>query len=89
MISVKLKSFAVVLMLLMFTGLFTAGCGQKPKATGWVNTQSMPGHTFNKNKPDNSTKRNNSAVIYLGSGETKSGSNFGPGDVSFEFRDLK
>lgn len=80
----KVKIFAVVFALFLLTGLVTVGCKQKTK-NEWVNTNSMPGQTFSKNRK-NSVQPSDSTIVYLGSDSGSSGSNFGP---SFKFEDLK
>lgn len=85
----KVKAISVVFALLLFVGLFTVGCTKKPK-NAWVNTASLPGQTFSKNN----VTANNSGIIDLSSNGSSSGvrsdsNGFGPGDVSFEFRDLR
>lgn len=87
MTSVKVKTLAVVFALLLFTGIATSGCKEKPREKGWVNTDSMPGKTFTKYH--NNNKRSNSKIVYLGSNSSSSSSNFGPNEVSFDFKDLK
>jgi len=90
MISIKKTSLFIVFALLLFTSIFTVGCGKK-HADGWVNTQSMPGNTFSNHASTStsSAKTQSSKVIYLGSDERSSSSNFGPRDVSFDFKTLK
>lgn len=86
MTSAKVKTLAVVFALLLFTGMATSGCKEKPREKGWVNTDSMPGKTFSKYHNNN---RSNSKIVYLGSNSSSSGSSFGPNEVSFDFKDLK
>lgn len=82
----KIISLVVVFALCLATSMFTVGCKEKPKS-GWVNTNSLPGQTFSKyNK--HSEQQSSSTIVYLGS-SNGSNVNFGPKDVSFEFRDLK
>lgn len=85
--SSKTKVISIVLALFLFTGLLTVGCKRKTK-NAWVNTASMPGQTFKKYESNNA-EQNNSKVLYLGSDSSSQSENFGPRDVSFEFRDLK
>lgn len=86
--STKIRALVIVFALLVITSIITVGCKSKSKA-GWVNTNSMPGNTFVNHRAGNNAKRNNSTIVYLGSDSDSSGSNFGPKDVSFEFKDLK
>lgn len=86
--SVKIKTLIIVSVLLFSVGITAVGCKKKAAHT-WVNTASMPGNTF----ADHTRSANNkSTVVYLGSddsaGQPSSG-NFGPKDVSFEFKNLK
>lgn len=81
--STKRKSLIIVFALFLSVGLITVGCKQKPKST-WVNTGSMPGKTFNQD-----AKRASSAVVYLGSDKDTPDVNFGPRDISFDFKVLK
>lgn len=78
-----LKVVVVVFLLFIITGFITVGCKQKAQ-NAWVNTSTLPGSTFKHN----GNQRNDSRVVYLGSEKDSSGANFGPSDVSFEFRDL-
>jgi hypothetical protein len=84
------KKFIIFFVLCLLLTLLIDGCTQKPKPK-WVNTSSMPGHAFDKQK--NTGKKNvrprNSSIVYLGSDENEKKSNFGPRDVSFEFNYLK
>lgn len=88
MISSKTKTIIIVFALLLFTGIATVGCGQKPK-TAWVNTSSMPGNTFVNHRRSGNAKKANSTIVYLGSSSSSSKTNFGPGEVNFEFQSLK
>jgi len=83
MISSKVKAICIVSALLLFTGIVSSGCGQKPKSA-WVNTNSMPGNTFVQHH-----QSTNSTIVYLGSSSHPSNTNFGPKNVSFEFQTLK
>lgn len=78
-----LKVVVVVFVLFLLTGFVTVGCKKKVK-NAWVNTKSMPGSTFKHNNAGNADSR----VVYLGSDKDSPNVNFGPSDVSFEFRDL-
>lgn len=78
----KIKVLVTVFALLTVTGIISAGCQSKPKSLGLVNTSTLPGRTF-------AEKKNNSAVVYLGSDKNSSGSSFGPRDISFEFEVLR
>lgn len=87
MISSKVKVLIVFFALFLFTGVVAVGCKQKSEDS-WVNTNSMPGHAFNGSVNTGSSKHVNSTVIYLGSDRRASHVDFGPRDVSFNFRDL-
>jgi len=89
--TLKIKTLVIVAVLFLSVGLITVGC-KKKSAAAWVNTASMPGNTFSQHS--NSAKnRSSSNVVYLGSdndsSSNSSGSNFGPRDVNFEFKNLK
>ncbi len=84
MISSRKKAIVFVFALLIVTGFIAVGCKQKPRKSSWVNTDSLPGHTFSSNK-----KKHNSNIVYLGSEGESSGANFGPKDVSFDFYALR
>lgn len=90
MVSVKLKTFVVVSVLLVLVSLIAVGCRHKPTKATWVNTNSMPGRTFSKYIKHEPGKKN-PTIVYLGSDSNSSSStsNFGPRDVSFEFQELK
>lgn len=83
----KAKALAFVFVLFLCVGLISVGCKQKPKST-WVNTSSMPGQTFS-NHSQNTTNSSNSTIVYLGQEKNAPENNFGPSDISFEFRSLK
>ena len=86
--STKAKALVIVFALLVFTGIAAVGCKSTHHAA-WVNTDSMPGKTFNKYL-GGSQKTNSPAVVYLGSKDDQSQDmNFGPKDVSFDFKSLK
>lgn len=89
MVSSRLKSLAVVFMLVLVVGLITVGCKKETKNT-WVNTSSLPGQTFSQHNQSNAN-RSNSSIVYLGSDSKGRSSydSFGPQDPSFEFRSLK
>lgn len=92
MISTKVKALVIVFALFLFTGIITAGCKKKSEVA-WVNTNSLPGNTFTQHTSTSTStgdaKRSSSAIVYLGSDSSSSDANFGPRDVSFEFRSLK
>lgn len=88
MFSSRPKTLVIVAALLMITSLMTVGCQAKGKK-GWVNTASLPGHAYSKYTNQGNAKRNTSTVIYLGSDDNASEVDFGPRDVSFEFKSLK
>jgi len=85
--SSKVKALVIVSVVLLITGFVTVGCKQKTK-TGWVNTNSLPGQGVN-HYGKNVVTQNNSSVIYLGSDKRGPNGNFGPGEISFEFKDLR
>lgn len=90
MVSSKIKALTFVFALLLVTGFFTAGCTkQKAEKQGWVNTGSMPGHTFSTYTANN-TKKSYPGIVYIGN-ENSSSPNikFGPKEVSFNMKDLK
>lgn len=80
------KVLVVVFVLFLFVGLVAVGCKQKTQR-GWVNTDTLPGKTFSRYVKHD--KAGNSAIVYLGNDTKKPDVNFGPGDVSFEFSDLR
>lgn len=82
--SSKVGSIIIISALLLSTGLVVTGCREKPKNT-WVNTNSMPGQTF---KDDSNDIKPKSTFVYLGADKDEPNVNFGPKDVSFDFRDL-
>ena len=83
MISSKVKVFVFVSALLLFISFFAVGCKTHAKSS-WVNTSTLPGNTFKNNTGSSSSK-----IVYLGSKSSSSNVNFGPGDVSFDFENLK
>lgn len=88
MISSKVKAIVIVFALFLFTGIITVGCKQKSE-NSWVNTNSMPGRTFSGSAGTSNAKNGNSTILYLGSDRNAPNVNFGPKDVSFNFRDLR
>jgi len=88
MISSKSKTLVIVFALFLFIGIITVGCKQKSKGA-WVNTNSMPGNTFKAQTYSANAKRGNSGVVDLSSDKDAPNANFGPRDVSFNFRDLR
>ncbi len=88
MVSNKVIALVVVFALLLFTGVVAVGCKQKPHKNAWVNTKSLPGHTFVDHS--SSSKQGSSAIVYLGESDSSSSSdNFGPQDVNFDFQALR
>lgn len=88
MVSSKVKA-CVFLALLLFMGVFVVGCKTKQeKKNPWVNTSSLPGQTFASHYPSGQ-QSSNPKVLDLSKGRSGSSSNFGPGEVSFEFEDLR
>lgn len=88
--SSKVKSLIIVSALFLFTGLVTVGCKGKTE-DAWVNTGSLPGQTFKKHHPvtSKSERHRNPKIVYLGAERSSQRSDFGPRDVSFDFKDLK
>lgn len=84
MISSKVKALVIVFALFLFTGVVTVGCKQRSEDS-WVNTNSLPGHAF----AGKSNAKHGATVVYLGPGKDDPNVNFGPKDVSFNFRDLR
>lgn len=85
----KAKALIIVFALFLVVGIITVGCKQKSDQ-GLVNTNSLPGRTFTGYAGYNGAKNNsNSKILYLGSDKTAANVNFGPKDVSFNFKDLK
>lgn len=88
MSSFKLQALVAVSVVLLATCIFTTGCTQKEeKTTSWVNTNSMPGHTFSNSSQ--STRRTNTKIIYLGSTAPVKRDGFGPQDPSFDLEHLR
>lgn len=85
--SSNIKTLVIVCALLVITSFIAAGCRSKTK-DGWVNTSSMPGQTFAKHAP-NSANNSKSTIVYLGNDKDTPNVNFGPKDISFEFKSLK
>lgn len=88
----KVKALIIVSVLLFATGLIAVGC--KPKAKqGWVNTSTLPGQGAKRYSSrvvaQSTSQPSNSSVIYLGQESRPSNSSFGPGEISFEFKDLR
>lgn len=81
----KVKSLTIVFALLLLVGMITVGCGKQKPKNAWVNTNTLPGHTF----AQNAQKSQSSGVVYLGSDNKSSYNGFGPRDPSFEFKDLR
>lgn len=87
MVSSKVKAIIIVFALFLVTGIVTVGCKQKDS---WVNTKSMPGNTFKEYRHTSANAKNDSStVVYLGDDKNAPNVQFGPKDVSFNFRDLK
>ena len=83
MVSSKAKTFVIIAVLLLAAGVTAVGCGFKSK-DALVNTGTLPGHTFK-----NGSNQGNSAIVYLGPENQSADVNFGPKDISFEFKHLK
>lgn len=82
--NVSVLKVVVVFFTLLFSGFLITGCAEKHKV-GWVNTNSLPGQTF---KEISTPSLNVSSIVYLGSNDGSTNVNFGPKDISFEFKDL-
>lgn len=87
MITSAPKISVILIALILSISVVTVGCGKKKQAE-WVNTASMPGHTFDSNVNLSNAKNNVSGTVYLGDPNTPD-VQFGPRDVSFNFRDLR
>lgn len=87
MVFTNVKAAVILFVLLLCFGLFFVICKPQHK-NSWVNTKSMPGNTF-QNHWKSDAKSNNSTIVYLGPDKDSPNVNFGPKDVSFNFRDLK
>lgn len=88
MSSSKLLALIAVSVSLLVTCVFITGCGNKKEATNsWVNTKSLPGHTFSNR--GNNTKNTNPKIVYLGLTAPVKRDGFGPHDPSFDFEHLK
>lgn len=85
MITSAPKLSVILIALVLLISVATVGCGKK-KQGDWVNTASMPGHAFDNVDLQNA-KNNVSGTVYLGDPNTPN-VQFGPSDVSFNFRDL-
>lgn len=88
MFSSKAKALVLVGVLLMVTGFLAVGCRAKAGKGSMVNSDTLPGHRYSKYVSKSNARQGNSNVVYLGSDDT-SGVEFGPKDVSFEFKALK
>lgn len=88
MITSTPKSLVILVALVLLISVVTVGCGKK-KQGEWVNTASMPGHAMDNVNYANlpMSKGNVSGTVYLGDPNTPN-VQFGPRDVSFNFRDL-
>lgn len=86
MITSAPKLSIILIALVLLISVATVGCGKKKQAE-WVNTASMPGHALDSvNLPN--AKNNVSGTVYLGDPNSPD-VQFGPRDVSFNFRDLR
>lgn len=85
--STKIKALVIVSALLLMTSIITVGCRSKSQGE-MVNTDSLPGKTFS-HYTKKTTQQSTSRVVYLGSEKDNSGVNFGPNDVSFDFKGLR
>lgn len=83
MVSSKAKIFVIIAVLLLAASITAVGCGKKSEGK-FVNTETLPGNTFKEH-----SSQGQSAIVYLGSDNKSSDVNFGPRDISFEFRELK
>jgi len=87
--SSKVKALVIVSVLLLITGIVAVGCKKQQPKTGWVNTGSMPGQGVHHYIKSVNTPQNNSSIVYLGPKRNDSNVNFGPSEISFDFKDLK
>ena len=76
--TIKVKSLFGIFFALILLGFVSAGCVNK---NSLVNTSFLPGNSF-KNHPENSN------VISLGD-KNAADVDFGPKDISFDFKNLK
>ena len=88
MVSSKSKALVIVFALFLFVGIITVGCKQKSKGA-LVDTDTMPGRTFKAQTYSANAQHGNSGIVDLSSDKNAPNVNFGPGDVSFDFRDLR
>lgn len=80
------KISVILIALILSISVVAVGCGKKKEAD-WVNTASMPGHALDSvNLPN--AKNGTQGTVYLGDPNTPD-VQFGPQDVSFNFRDLR
>jgi len=79
----------LVLLIIIVGGFILTGCtGQN---NTWVNTNSMPGHTFKKYSnysQQNNTSSKNFSPDFNTPPAVNDNIQFGPGDVSFDFKTL-
>lgn len=87
MITSAPKMSIILIALILSISVITVGCGNKKQAE-WVNTASLPGHAFDSNGNLSNSKNNFSSTVYLGDPNAPN-VQFGPRDVSFNFRDLR
>lgn len=81
------KISVILIALILSISVVTVGCG-KQKQAEWVNTASLPGHAFDSNGDLANSKNNVSSTVYLGDPNSPN-VQFGPKDVSFNFKDLR
>lgn len=75
---IKVKNLTCIFFALILICFVSVGCGHK---SSWVNTSSLPGNTFRNHQV-------NSNVISLGD-KSAADVDFGPKDISFDFKNLK
>lgn len=80
------KLSVILIALILSISVVTVGC-ENQKQAEWVNTASLPGHAFDSNGDLSNSKNNVSGTVYLGDPNSPN-VQFGPKDVSFNFRDL-
>lgn len=90
MIPSKVKALVIVFALFLVVGIITVGCKEKP-TDRLMNTKSLPGHTFSNYTVQNNTpsSKSSAGILYLGSDKSTANIDFGPKEISFNFKDLK
>lgn len=81
----KTKKIIAILILLTSCLMFT-GCTSQ--SNSWVNTNSMPGHTFKKYVAYTQNTHSKNSSSNFGPPPIEKNIQFGPRDVSFDFKNL-